>query len=335
MPQRGAQKLPYTLLDGAIRLDDEGLTFNRLLGLVTTNLSRPLDSCRPESPFSAKDHTKKPLYPPNAVECTDVDWLLENSVEKSAKAELTSLLTLWGGHRNQQGNTYSTTLLRQVEIFENPTTRIKELLEIPEYLQGVRELLSHQTARGEKGELGVITGFITCSDMAFNRDSGITLDLGASAGIPSEQVTGVPGTDVLAQASLKKTRQRKISGIYKGEVVVACYYFPIRRIMDSQPQGHGFSIFKLLPGMNSANKKRDRFPTVGEEPLEIHDIDVIDNCMNGNMHRPLGGPLTENLEAEGSSPKISESSKSNEELYIRIGTATAKDGIEFQDGSSN
>lgn len=326
MPQRGAQKLPYTLLDGAIRLDDEGLTFNRLLGLITTNLSRPLDSCRPEAPFRAKDHTKKPLYPSVAVECIDAEWLKQSSVEESAKVELTRLLTLWGGHQNQQGNNCSTALLRQVEIPENATERIRELLGIHDYLQGVRELISHQTARGEKGELGVIAGFITCSDMAFNNDSGITLDLGASAGIPSEKVTGVPGADVLAQVSLKKTRQRKISGIYKGEVVVACYYFPIRRTIDSQSGAHGFSIPKLLRAIIPGNKKHDRSPTVGVEPLEIHDVDVMDNCHPGNMHRPLGGPLTENLEAEGSSPEISESSKPTEELYIRIGTATAKDG---------
>ncbi|KAG5768611.1 hypothetical protein H9Q72_003923 [Fusarium xylarioides] len=322
MVNRGAQTKPYHLLDGVIRLDEDGRVFNRLLGLVTSNLARPLDSCRPEAPFSARDHIKDPLhlYPSVAVECSDASWLVETQVEKSAKAELSKLLKMWGAHQNQQGNDYSTTLLRQIEIPENATERIRELLRDPEYLAGVHHLMAPM-GPGKKCMLGVIAGFITCSDMSFNRERRKTLELGVSAELLSEAATSVPGTNAHGQASVKRIQHGKISGVYSGEVVVACYYLPIRGFVPKPgPQG-------LLSRLNPF-RHVPRAPAVEDEAVDFHEVQVVNTeCLVGNMCRPLGGAPIERSGELYSSEQLSTRPEPPLEAAFYIGNPVAQNGI--------
>lgn len=319
MVKRGAQTNPYHLLDGVIRLEEDGRLFNRLLGLVTSNTARPLDSCRPEAPFSSRDHIKEPLhlYPSVAVECSDASWLVETQVDKSAKAELSKLLKMWGAHQNQQGNDYSTTLLRQIEIPENAAQRIRELLKHSDYLAGVHELMAHM-GPGKKCMLGVIAGFITCSDMSFNKERRKTLELGASAELVSEKATGVQGTNALGEASVKKVQHGKISGVYRGEVVVACYYLKIRgRAPGTESQGF---FHRLNP---FGRDQPARSPVVQDEAVEVVDTE----CIIGNLPRPLGGPPIERSEEFCESEQLETCPDPQLVGAFNIWDPVAKDGI--------
>ncbi|KAL4724595.1 hypothetical protein ACLX1H_008037 [Fusarium chlamydosporum] len=311
MTQRGAQKTPYTLLDGVLRLDEDGDLFNRLLGLVTSNLTRPMDSCRPERPFRARDHFQEPvrLYPSDAVECTDASWLVETSVEKNAQVELLRLLKLWGDHQNRQDTDWSTTRIRQIEIPENATKRIEELLENPEYLNGAQELMLDQAQSGKRRMLGVIAGFITCSNMAFNKERDRTRGMGVSTELVPEQVTAVSGTNIHAQASLQKVHHGKISGTYNGEVVVACYYLAIHennfeRTVHNTPL---LSIFSNL--FNRWSWAPEQSLVVSKKPLEFYIRPG--EYLKGNMGRPLGRPPVEGSEDLESHGEPSENARPN------------------------
>ncbi|RMJ13509.1 hypothetical protein CDV36_006870 [Fusarium kuroshium] len=292
MVYRTPETRPYHLLDAVIPLDDDDELFDRLLGLVTEDLARPLSSCRPEAPFKAKDHIRKPnrLYPTKAVECKDVVWLRENAVEKEAKLQFTKLLNLWGSHTEKKAATWGSTLLRRIEIQENPRQRIKELLRVPEYERGVRELIQVHSGAGKQRQLAIITGFITCADMAVNKDDGKAIAGGASLQPVTEPTTGVPGAAMVAAGSLKKTRHQTISGAYKGEVVVACYYLPI--VGDIiEPVAQRFSMFGLSWPPNKGRSSRLQ---LSEEPIVVHSADdratyeIRRKAIRGNMDRPLG-----------------------------------------------
>ncbi|RSL45196.1 hypothetical protein CEP52_016787 [Fusarium oligoseptatum] len=334
MVYRGPETRPYHLLDGVIPLDDDGELFDRLLGLVTEDLARPLSSYRPEAPFKAKDHIQKPnhLYPKKAVECEDVEWLQENTVEKEAKLEFTRLLKLWGSHTEKKANTWGSTLLRRIEIQENPRQRIKELLSVPEYERGVRELIHGHSGTGKQRQLAIITGFITCADMTVNKDDEKAIAGGASLEPVTEPTTGVPGAAMAAKGSLRKTRHQTISGAYKGEVVVACYYLPIVGEVI-EPVTQSFSIFGLSWPLNQLQSSRLQ---LSEEPMVVHSADdraayeIKRKAIRGNMDRPLGASveLLSDVETSDGTESIV-----NEEDLIALGFTIGLAGCVDEDDS--
>ncbi|RSM04739.1 hypothetical protein BHE90_007970 [Fusarium euwallaceae] len=278
---------PYHLLDSVIPLDDDDELFDRLLGLVTENSKQPLSSCRPEAPFKARDYIQAPkcLYPKKAIECQDVEWLQENNVEEEAKVQFKQFLNLWGSHTKKTANAWSSTLLRRIEIQENPRDRIKELLKIPEYERGVRELIQTHSGTGKQRDLAVITGFITCVDMAVNKDDENAIAGGASLEPVSEATTGIPGATITVQGSVRKTRHQAISGAYKGEVVVACCYLSIFGEVTKSA-----SRFKAWCQVKSQPSRWQ----VGEEPVVVQSDDgcaiyrIKRKAIKGNLDRPLG-----------------------------------------------
>ncbi|SPJ70283.1 uncharacterized protein FTOL_00011 [Fusarium torulosum] len=286
---RGAEKKPYHLLDGVIPLDDDDDLFDRLLGLVTENLARPLSGYRPEAPFKAKDQFKEPkcLYPKRAVECEDVTWLEAHTVEENAKAEFSKLVKLWGSYTKKKDNEWGSTLLRRVEIQDNPRDRIKELLQVPAYEAGVRELMEHQDGFGKKRTLGVITGFITCTDMTANKGAEKSTSFGAAATLVPEEATGVPGTKVDAEASVKKTLHKRITGAYKGEVVVACYYLPIIGQVNTSAASK-FKIADYLPPWFYTKPPESRLQ-VSAEPMPVYGDPNNNEMTGGEVAGSAGG----------------------------------------------
>ncbi|KAG9506549.1 hypothetical protein J7337_000081 [Fusarium musae] len=229
MTYRGTRSKPYFLLDHVLSVDSNNHLFDRLLGLATNELVKPLTECRPKAPIEARNYLQDPasLYPQTVTECTDVTWAIDNVVQKGVKASITSMFNLWGNHSENKSDVWDSTLLRVIQIEENPREKIKELLKNPEYEKSIRELFAWQDDQGHKRVVGVVTGFITCTDMAVNKTEEKTTAGGLSLTPVPETATGVPGTAVTAQGFSKKVHKKDISGAYKGEVVVACSYLPI------------------------------------------------------------------------------------------------------------
>ncbi|KAG5744879.1 hypothetical protein H9Q70_012424 [Fusarium xylarioides] len=223
----------YFVLDHGIPLDSNNGLFDRLLGLATNKLVSPLTECHPQAPIEARSYLQNPasLYPQTVIECTDVRWAFDNAMQQGVEAAITSMLKLGGNDSKDKRSTSDLTMLRVIQIEENPREKIKELLKNPEYEKGIRELFASQDNQGEKRIVGVITGFITgfvtCTDMAVNKSEENTSAGDLSSKPVPAAATGIPGTTVTAERSSRKVYHSDISGDHKGEVVVACSYLPI------------------------------------------------------------------------------------------------------------
>lgn len=290
MVNPASRSKPYFLLEHALPLDSNNDLFYRLLGMATNDLLQPLEECRPQAPTKSQGFLRNPdsLYPQTVTECTDVKWAIENTVEREAKVKITKAFELWGNHSKSTRDVWDSTLLRVVGIQENPREKIKELLKNPVYEKGIRELFKLQDGQGKRRDVGVITGFITCLNMAVNQAEEKSSAGGVSLEPVPAAATGVPGTAVAAQGYSRKVHQKDISGAYKGEVVVACSYLPIFAYFNAAESGASW--YDRIRGRSDLASPHLQ---VGEAPMVVQSDDgevryKIGRRVEGNLDRPFG-----------------------------------------------
>ncbi|CAH0057014.1 unnamed protein product, partial [Clonostachys solani] len=319
MVQRSAIKKPYHLLSGVITLDQGEDLFDRLLGLAVIYLDSPLQFVRPEAPFKPKDQIKEPrrLYPNEAVECTDASWFENNLVGAEAKAEFSKLLKLWGGHSNSSNSTNSATLIRRVEIPENPRDLVQELLELQTYKDGILDMARSQSQGDRPVSIGIITGFISCVNMSVNKEAEKDTSGGIQSTVPSDVMAST--TNVSLSISGKKLNKREIKGTYKGEVVLACRYHEV--VVTPTP----------TPPKTLLNRARELFsnpaPTlaVNSNPIDVHgsmgeSIETSYISMPGDMDAPFGSKPTGSRKDRERSVKGEEQEQEEADFIINMAT---------------
>lgn len=286
--------MPYFLLAEPVRVDD--LLLNRLLGLAVETPENPIGGAHmPLEPLKPRDGVDY-LYPRNYVVCKDFNLVLSRSKDANAEAMFERLAALSLKKGGSQTVTLEAAAFRRVSM-DNARTKLEELLTAnppavdfnaqgPEeasrqaeqlqaraqYREQVLRLLSKQ----DDGTLGIITSFITCTDLAKNHEKSKSALAEAAAG------TGPAGLSTWLElgvgAGYSRTKDVGTQGVYEGEYLIACSYLPLYASEKKSTK------IPLLPYKIVSVTRRDSSQLGDQEMWRVGNKSI-----EGDMAATLGG----------------------------------------------
>jgi hypothetical protein len=247
-----AQDAKYLLLESVLHANQKP----HMLGRVVSNTHKPLKDYvpDPQQPEEILPEISSSLN--EKVDYSDLLRVYAAASSNSAKVDLTELLHAHASNSISKDVTINAATVTEYQM-HNPGRKFNQLMAHPEYKKQVKGMVTKLQKKLAKPAM--VTGFLTCKDLAVSIGEGKKIDIGGKTQLPASSAAGgPPALDPKLEMNHESSKSNEMTHNIAAEVIFAVSYDYV--VVENYNKAH-WQILKIFKRSKSKEGAEDQEPT--------------------------------------------------------------------------